>query len=55
LVWFRRDLRTHDHAAFYHALKAGRLVYCAFVIDHAVAREKTPERYAKARKSPGRS
>jgi deoxyribodipyrimidine photo-lyase len=33
LVWFRRDLRTHDHAAFYHALKAGRAVYCAFVFD----------------------
>jgi len=24
MVWFRRDLRTHDHATFYHALKAGR-------------------------------
>ena len=33
LVWFRRDLRTDDHAAFYHALKAGRVVYCAFVFD----------------------
>ena len=33
LVWFRRDLRTCDHAAFYHALKTGRAVYCAFVFD----------------------
>ncbi len=33
LVWFRRDLRTHDHTAFYHALTAGRAVYCAFVFD----------------------
>lgn len=33
LVWFRRDLRTRDHAAFYHALKAGHAVYCAFVFD----------------------
>jgi deoxyribodipyrimidine photo-lyase len=33
LVWFRRDLRTCDHAAFYHALKFGRSVYCTFVFD----------------------
>ncbi len=33
LVWFRRDLRASDHAAFYHALKTGRAVYCAFVFD----------------------
>ena len=33
LVWFRRDLRAQDHAAFYHALKASRSVYCAFVFD----------------------
>lgn len=33
LVWFRRDLRAHDHAALYHALKAGKRVYAAFVFD----------------------
>jgi hypothetical protein len=33
LIWFRRDLRAHDHAAFYHALKAGCAVCCAFVFD----------------------
>ena len=33
LTWFRRDLRTHDHAAFYHALKSGHVAYCAFVFD----------------------
>ena len=33
LVWFRRDLRVRDHAAFYHALKVSRGVYCAFVFD----------------------
>jgi deoxyribodipyrimidine photo-lyase len=33
LVWFRRDLRVHDHAAFYHALKASCAVCCAFVFD----------------------
>ena len=33
LVWFRRDLRVHDHAALYHALKAARQVWCVFVFD----------------------
>ena len=33
LVWFRRDLRTHDHAALYHACKAARRVHCVFVFD----------------------
>lgn len=36
LVWFRRDLRCTDHAALYHALKAARRVYCAFVFDRAI-------------------
>ena len=33
LVWFRRDLRAHDHAALYHALRAARRVWCVFVFD----------------------
>lgn len=33
LVWFRRDLRSQDHAALYHALKSARRVHCAFVFD----------------------
>ena len=33
LVWFRRDLRNHDHAALYHALKDARQVHCVFVFD----------------------
>ncbi len=37
LVWFRRDLRAHDHAALHHALKlaseTGGSVTCAFVFD----------------------
>jgi len=36
LVWFRRDLRADDHAALYHALKAARQVWCAFVFDTAI-------------------
>ena len=33
LVWFRRDLRCHDHAALYHALRNHTEVYCGFVFD----------------------
>jgi deoxyribodipyrimidine photo-lyase len=36
LVWFRRDLRSEDHAALFHALKAARQVWCAFVFDTAI-------------------
>ncbi|WP_018152563.1 cryptochrome/photolyase family protein [Leeia oryzae] len=36
LVWFRRDLRLHDHAALYHALRTGPKVYCAFVFDTTI-------------------
>ena len=36
LVWFRRDLRAHDHAALYHALRACREVLCVFVFDRAL-------------------
>jgi deoxyribodipyrimidine photo-lyase len=33
LCWFRRDLRLHDHAALYHALKNSAAVHCVFVFD----------------------
>jgi deoxyribodipyrimidine photo-lyase len=33
LCWFRRDLRLHDHAALFHALKNGATVHCVFVFD----------------------
>ena len=33
LVWFRRDLRDHDHAALSAALAESQQVYCAFVFD----------------------
>ncbi len=33
LVWFRRDLRAHDHAALFHALKSAHRVWCVFVFD----------------------
>jgi deoxyribodipyrimidine photo-lyase len=33
LVWLRRDLRAHDHAALYHALKSCDQVFVAFILD----------------------
>jgi deoxyribodipyrimidine photo-lyase len=36
LVWFRRDLRTGDHAALYHALTQCRRVLCAFIFDSEI-------------------
>ena len=33
LLWFRRDLRNHDQAALYEALKRHERVFCAFVFD----------------------
>jgi deoxyribodipyrimidine photo-lyase len=36
LVWFRRDLRAEDNAALYHALRAARQVWCAFVFDTGI-------------------
>ena len=36
LMWFRRDLRVDDNAAFHHALKSCQQVYCAFVFDREI-------------------
>lgn len=36
LVWFRRDLRPHDHTALYEALRACGRVHCVFVFDKAI-------------------
>ncbi len=36
LVWLRRDLRVHDHAALYHALRAARQVWVCFVFDRDI-------------------
>ena len=36
LVWFRRDLRADDNAALFHALKAARKVWCAFILDRDI-------------------
>ena len=36
LVWFRRDLRSNDHAALYNALRQCAQVHCAFVFDREI-------------------
>lgn len=33
IIWFRRDLRLHDNAALYHALKSGLPVVPLFIFD----------------------
>ncbi len=32
-MWFRRDLRSGDNAALYHALRSCRQLHCVFVFD----------------------
>lgn len=39
LVWFRRDLRSFDHAALHHALTLSGQVYCAFIFDRGILDE----------------
>ncbi len=36
IFWFRRDLRLHDNAGLYHALKSGRAVQCVFIFDENI-------------------
>lgn len=43
LCWFRRDLRLHDHAALFHALKNGATVHCVFVFDNDIL-DKLPNK-----------
>ncbi len=39
IMWFRRDLRLHDNAAFYHALKSGVPVLPIFIFDQHILNE----------------
>lgn len=36
LFWFRRDLRLHDNAGLYHALKSGKPVQPIFIFDRNI-------------------
>ena len=35
-MWFRRDLRSDDNAALYHALKNCKQVFCVFIFDKEI-------------------
>lgn len=39
LVWFRRDLRLHDHTALSHALANSAQVFCVFVFDQDILQD----------------
>ncbi|RYE00856.1 MAG: deoxyribodipyrimidine photo-lyase, partial [Sphingobacteriaceae bacterium] len=36
IFWFRRDLRLHDNAGFYRALKSGKPVLPLFIFDTVI-------------------
>jgi deoxyribodipyrimidine photo-lyase len=36
IMWFRRDLRLHDNAALYHALRSGNPVLPVFIFDRNI-------------------
>lgn len=39
IFWFRRDLRLHDNAGLYRALKSGNPVVCLFIFDKNILDE----------------
>lgn len=43
IIWFRRDLRLHDNAALYHALKEGKPVLPVFIFDRHILDELTEQ------------
>lgn len=44
IFWFRRDLRLHDNAGLYHALKSGYRVMPVFIFDTEIIKQfETPE------------
>src|SRR6476469_6895937 len=44
IMWFRRDLRLHDNAAFYHALKSGLPVVPVFIFDTEILNDLEDKR-----------
>ena len=39
VFWFRRDLRLHDNAGLYHALKEGKPLIPLFIFDRNILDE----------------
>lgn len=44
IMWFRRDLRLHDNAAFYYALKSGLAVVPVFIFDTEILNDLEDKR-----------
>lgn len=44
IIWFRRDLRLHDNAALYHALKGNHPVLPVFVFDTKILNDLEDKR-----------
>lgn len=38
IFWLRRDLRLHDNAALYHAVRSGNKVQCLFIFDYSLSK-----------------
>ncbi len=47
IVWFRRDLRLHDNAALYHALRSGSPVLPLFIFDTHILDELEDKKDAR--------
>lgn len=47
ICWLRRDLRTEDNAALYHALKAGLPVLLLFIFDKNILDDLTDKKDAR--------
>lgn len=47
IFWFRRDLRLHDNAGLYHALKSGQPVQPIFIFDKNILDELEDKRDAR--------
>lgn len=45
--WFRRDLRLHDNAALFHALKDNDEVQCVFIFDRNILDKLNDEKDAR--------
>ena len=44
VVWFRRDLRVHDHPALVHGIRTGRSIAPLFVLDPTLLPGASPRR-----------
>jgi deoxyribodipyrimidine photo-lyase len=43
VFWFRRDLRLHDNAGLYHALRSGKSVLPIFIFDRDILEKLPPD------------